>query len=228
MTPIRLLIVDDHALVRAGLRALIRGFPGVQIVGEAGNGLDALKFVRANPVDVVLMDLAMPGLSGLETAVQMASIAPDARILILSMHSDEEYVLQALHQGVAGYLLKDSSVAELEQAIHTVLQGSVFLTPAVTTLVAGYVRRMFNGGSDRNQLSRRQRQILTLIADGRGTKEIAALLGVSPKTVETHRAKLMEKLEIREVAGLVRYALENRLVPSGPAHSVPPRAGPGK
>lgn len=222
MTRTRVLLVDDHDLVRAGLRALVSGFPDVDVVGEASTGRGALAAVQKRAVDVVLMDLAMPDLNGLETTARMAKAAPDVRVIILSMHASEEHALQALRDGAAGYLLKDSSAAELEQAIRTVREGRTFLTPKIATLIADYVQRTGVKETPGESLSPRQKEILQLIGEGKGTKEIAVLLQVSVKTVETHRAKLMEKLGIHEIAGLVRYAIEKGVVPLGNHAQVAP------
>ncbi len=215
MTRTRVLLVDDHDLVRAGLRALLSGFPDVEVVGEASTGRGALAAVQKRAVDVVLMDLAMPDLNGLETTARIAKTAPHVRVIILSMHASEEHALQALRDGAAGYLLKDSSAAELEQAIRAVREGRTFLTPKIATLIADYVQRTGVKEAPGDCLSPRQKEILRLIGEGKGTKEIATLLDVSVKTVETHRAKLMEKLNIHEIAGLVRYAIEKGFVSLG-------------
>jgi DNA-binding NarL/FixJ family response regulator len=208
---IRVLLADDHALLRAGLRTLLAGRGGIVVVAEAGDGREALRLVREQRPDVALVDVAMPGLSGLELAERIADEQPATRVLILSMHKDEAYVRRALHAGVAGYLLKDSDTDELERAIRAVARGDGYFSPAVSALLAGEYRR--GGEPPAEALSPRQREVLRQIALGRSTKAIARALGLSVKTVETHRAGLMRRLHIHDVAGLVRYALREKLVP---------------
>lgn len=213
MSSIRVLLAEDHTLVRAGIRALLEGLPGVQVVAEAGDGREALQLVAAHRPDLVLMDIAMAGLNGLEATGRIVKEFPQVRVIILSMHANEEYVLQALRAGAVGYLLKDAGTAELELAVRAAARGEVYLSPAVSRhVVADYVRR---AGSERtllDQLTPRQREILQLIAEGRTTKEIANILQVSVKTVETHRGQLMDRLDIHDVAGLVRFAIRVGLV----------------
>jgi DNA-binding NarL/FixJ family response regulator len=215
MTPIRVLIADDHALVRAGLRALAVSLKDVQVVGEAADGRQALALVKEHRPDVVLMDFSMPGLNGLEAAMRIGKDYPEVRVLMLSAHSNEEYVCQALRAGVAGYLLKDSGTAELELAIRAVAGGQTFLSPAVSKhVINDYVRRVGGEAGSLEILTPRQREILQMIAEGQTTKEIARTLHLSVKTVETHRTQLMERLNIHDVAGLVRYAVRVGLVQS--------------
>jgi DNA-binding NarL/FixJ family response regulator len=215
MTPIRVLIADDHALVRAGLRALATSLKDVQVVGEAADGRQALALVKEHRPDVVLMDFSMPGLNGLEAAMRIGKDYPEVRVLMLSAHSNEEYVCQALRAGVAGYLLKDSGTAELELAIRAVAGGQTFLSPAVSKhVINDYVRRVGGEAGSLEILTPRQREILQMIAEGQTTKEIARTLHLSGKTVETHRTQLMERLNIHDVAGLVRYAVRVGLVQS--------------
>jgi DNA-binding NarL/FixJ family response regulator len=219
MKSLRVLLAEDHALVRAGFRALLQTVDNVHVIAEAGDGRAALRLIEEHQPDVVLMDIAMPGLNGLEAAARVAKEFPRVRVIILSMHANEEYVLQALRAGAAGYLLKDADTVELELALKTVIRGEVYLSPAVSRYVAGYIRRMGDvpaGGSPDigryERLTPRQREILQLIAEGNTTREIARILNVSAKTVETHRARLMEELDIHDVAGLVRYAIRVGLV----------------
>ncbi|HZQ73004.1 MAG TPA: response regulator transcription factor [Burkholderiales bacterium] len=210
---IRVLLVDDHALVRAGIRSLLGGMKDVEVVGEAAGGEEALALAETARPHVVLMDIAMKGLSGLEAAARLRARHPEMRVVILSMHSGEEYVMQALRAGVAGFLLKDAATGELELALRSVIRGESWFSPAVSRqVVEGYVQRV--GGEPPGEvLTARQREVLRLMAAGKSTKEIAYALGLSVKTVETHRAQLMERLGIRDVAGLVRYALRTGLVP---------------
>ena len=210
---IRVLLVDDHALVRAGIRSLLGAMAEVQVVGEAASGEEALQMAARENPDVVLMDIAMKGLTGLEAAARLRDRQPKVRVVILSMHSGEEYVLQALRAGAVGYLLKDAATGELELALRTVIRGESWLSPSVSRqVVEGYAQR---SGADAapEVLTARQREVLRLVAGGKSTKEIAFFLNLSVKTVETHRAQIMERLGIRDVAGLVRYALRTGLIP---------------
>jgi len=211
---IRVLLADDHALVRAGIRSLLGAMAEVAVVGEASSGEEALALAQREQPDVVLMDIAMKGITGLEAAALMRERAPAVRVVILSMHSGEEYVLQALRAGAAGYLLKDAATGELELALRSVMRGESWLSPAVSRqVVEGYVQRTGGGDAAPEVLTARQREVLRLVAGGKSTKEIAFLLNLSVKTVETHRAQIMDRLGIRDVAGLVRYALRTGLVP---------------
>jgi len=210
---IRVVLADDHALVRAGMRSLLNGMAQVEVVGEAASGEEALELARRELPDVVLMDIAMKGMSGLEAASRMRENHPAVRVVILSMHAGEEYVLQALRAGAVGYLLKDAATGELELALRSVTRGESWFSPAVSRqVVEGYVQRV-GGEAAADVLTARQREVLKLVAGGRSTKEIAYDLNLSVKTVETHRAQIMERLGIRDVAGLVRYALRTGLVP---------------
>lgn len=213
MTSIRVLLADDHTLVRAGIHALLQGLHGIEVVAEAADGREALRLIGACRPDVALLDVAMPGLNGLEVASRTAKESPQVRVLILSMHANEEYVLQALRAGAAGYLLKGADIAELELAIRAVMRGETYLTPAVSKrVVEDYVRRVGAETGPLDPLTPRQRETLQLIAEGHSTKEIAHMLSISVKTVETHRTQLMERLGIYDLAGLVRYAIRAGLV----------------
>ena len=213
--PIRVLLADDHTLVRAGIRALLEKLPGVEVVGEAGDGREVLNLVKTQRPDVVLMDIAMPGLNGLEAAARMAKEFPDVRVIILSMHNNEEYAWRALKAGAAGYLLKKAATAELETALQRWFAGR-FIS-AGKSPPDSPKKFPLKGIADRKspleQLTGRQREILQLIAEGRNTKGIAEILKVSPKTVEYHRMKLMDCLNIHDVPGLVRFALRVGLMP---------------
>jgi len=213
MKPIRLLLADDHALVRSGIRALAEGLHGVEVVGEAVNGQEALALIDVHHPDIVLMDISMAALNGLEATARVAREHPQTRVLILSAHATEEYVGQALRSGAAGYLLKDATPAELDLAIRAVARGETYLSPAVSKpIVSGYVRRVGGEAGALELLTSRQREILQLIAEGKGTKAIARILAISTKTVETHRAQLMDRLDIHDVAGLVRLAIRVGLI----------------
>ncbi|HYT47577.1 MAG TPA: response regulator transcription factor [Burkholderiales bacterium] len=210
---IRVLLADDHSLVRAGIRSLLGAMADVQVVAEAASGEEALELAARQQPDVVLMDIAMKGITGLEAAARMRETQPAVRVVILSMHSGEEYVLQALRAGAAGYLLKDAATGELELALRSVMRGESWLSPAVSRqVVEGYVQRS-GAEAAPDVLTARQREVLRLVAGGKSTKEIAFFLNLSVKTVETHRAQIMERLGIRDVPGLVRYALRTGLVP---------------
>jgi DNA-binding NarL/FixJ family response regulator len=211
---IRLLIADDHTLVRLGLRALLQSVTGVEVIAEASNGREALRLVEEKRPDVVLMDIAMADMNGLQAAEHIAREHPHTRVIMLSMHATEEYVVQALRAGASGYLLKNAGASELEKAINQVAAGETFLSPAVSRQVSDYIRRVGQEPTSLDRLTPRQREILQLIAEGNTTKRIAQLLDISVKTVETHRSQLMEQLDIHDIAGLVRYAIRVGLVTS--------------
>jgi DNA-binding NarL/FixJ family response regulator len=212
---INVVLADDHTLVRAGIRALLERLPGVKVTGEAGDGREVLNLVKAEHPDVVLMDIAMPGLNGLEAAERMARDFPKVRVIMLSMHNNEEYVLRAIKAGASGYLLKKAATAELETALHRVIDGEVYLSKEISM----QLHREFplQGIAARKgpfeQLTGRQREILQLIAEGQNTKKIGETLKVSPKTVEYHRMKLMNCLNVHDIPGLVRFALRVGLIP---------------
>jgi DNA-binding NarL/FixJ family response regulator len=209
---IRVVLADDHNIVRAGLRALLEGLPDVEVVAEAANGRDALAAVAAHRPDVALLDIAMPELNGLEAAARMVKEAPGTRVVILSMHSGESYVAQALKVGVAGYVLKDAFSDELPVLLRSVMRGETYLSPGISKQVVDALRARLDEPAE--ILTSRQREILQLLAEGKTTKEIAHLLGVSGKTIETHRAQIMDRLDIRDVPGLVKYAIRIGLITS--------------
>jgi DNA-binding NarL/FixJ family response regulator len=220
MTPIRLLLADDHTLVRGGIRALLNELEGVEVIAEANDGREALSLIENHRPDIVLMDIAMSGMNGLEATMRVTRDFPGIRVIILSMHTNEEYVLQALRSGAAGYLLKDAGISELEIAIEAVSQGETYLSPPVSKhVISDYVRRVGMDGQQNldsqpplERLTMRQREILQLIAEGYTTQEMANLLNISVKTVETHRMQLMERLDIHDIAGLVRFAIRVGLI----------------
>ncbi|MDB6015947.1 MAG: Two component transcriptional regulator, LuxR family [Pedosphaera sp.] len=214
MKNIRILLADDHTLLRAGIHSLLEKMPGVEVVGEAADGREAMSMVKALLPNMVLMDIAMAGLNGLEATARIIKEFPQVRIIILSMHANEEYVLQTLRAGAAGYLLKDAATAELELAIQAVAKGDTYLSPAISKrVIEDYVGRTSGQKGPAEQLTPRQREILQMVAEGKSTKEIAFLLNLSVKTVETHRAQLMDRLDIHDVPGLVRHAMRTGLVP---------------
>lgn len=213
MRPIRVLLADDHDLFRAGLRVLLQDLGGIEVVAEAGDGREALRLAGELRPDVVLMDLMMPGLNGLEATARMARDFPGVRVLVLSMNAAEEFVLPAVRAGASGYILKNARPAELEQAIRAVARGETYLTPAVSGhLIDDYRRRTPGEAGSLDKLSPRQREVLQLVAEGHSSKEIARRLGVSAKTVETYRSQLMDALDIHDIAGLTRYAIRKGLV----------------
>ncbi|MEX5216291.1 MAG: response regulator transcription factor [Nitrospira sp.] len=213
MGKVRVLLVEDHTLVRAGFRALLEKLEGVQVIGEVSNGRDALKVSKELQPDVVLMDIAMPEMNGLQATARIRQECPNTKILMLSMYTNEEYLKEALRAGAAGYLLKDADRTELELAIKTVWRGDTYLTPAVAKFtVNAYCRKDDPDPGPLGRLTGRQREILQLIAEGCSTKQIAQRLDLSVKTVETHRAQLMDRLEIHDIPGLVRLAIRTGLV----------------
>jgi DNA-binding NarL/FixJ family response regulator len=221
----RVLLADDHTLVRAGIRVLLTALPEVDSVVEAGDGQQALALLLETRPDVALIDIGMPGLNGLELAARVGREAPETRLVILSMHGTPAHVAQALRAGVVGYVLKDAAADELPVLLRAVMRGETYLSPAISRhVVDGFLGRAGNGrdgSGDRDGaapapgadgLTSRQREILQLVAEGQSTKDIAQLLDLSVKTVETHRGQIMERLGIHDLAGLVRYAIRTGLV----------------
>ena len=211
----RLVLADDHPLVRAGIRAELEKLPDVQVVGEAGNGREALALVKSLQPDVVFIDISMPGLNGLEAVARITQDFPDVRVIILSMHENEEYVWRALKAGAVGYLLKKAATTELETALLRVSQGEIYLSRDISARLhkKSPLPGLASAKSPLDKLTGRQREILQWIAEGQNTKEIAELLHLSPKTVEYHRLKLMETVDIHDVPGLVRFALRVGVIP---------------
>lgn len=207
MRPIRVLIADDHALVRAGIRALVEKIEGVVVVGEAGKGSEALELVEEHRPDLMLVDLTMPDGGGFEVLAHVSKQFPEIRVIVLTVHEAGEYAIRAFREGAAGFLLKSAASTELEQAIQTVISGETYISPEMSKKIVMEVGKRTTKRDLLDTLSPRQREVLRLIAEGRTTKQIAHELGISGKTVETHRAQLMERLGIRDVAGLVRYAI---------------------
>ena len=209
MKPLRILLADDHVLFRAGLRALLQGMPNVQIVAEANDGNEAVSLAEQQHPDVVVMDISMKGLNGLDATAQIKTRSPAVRVIILSMHDTADYVARALRAGAAAYLLKDSAEPELELALTAVMRGETYLSPRVSKqVVDGYLR----GPTDQSPLdllTPRQRESLKMLAEGLSTKEIAFRFKLSAKTVETHRTQIMERLGIHDVPGLVRFAIRS-------------------
>jgi len=208
-----IILADDHELVRAGIRSLLQTFPGVSVQAEAGDGKQALELVRRDPPDVLLLDITLPGLNGLEVAARIRKLELPTRVLILSMHAGPEYVARAIQSGASGYLVKDSAVDELASALEAVLGGRRYLSAAIDEdVLRGFLSSGDDATDELAMLTPRQREILQLIAEGEPTRAIAERLHVSVKTVETHRAQLMARLGIHDVPGLVRFAIRMGLV----------------
>jgi two-component system, NarL family, response regulator NreC len=215
MGELRVLLGDDHTVLRQGLRKILEERRDWRVVAEAGNGRDAVREALALNPDVAVLDIGMPLLNGIEATRQIARRAPSVRVLILSMHSDQAYVTQAVQAGARGYLLKDSAAAELIEAIAAVSTGKSFFSPAVAQVVFNdYVRSLTDKGitDPYDSLSEREREVLQLVAEGRSSKEIAELLSISPATVETHRAHLLQKLQLHNTVEVVRYATRRGII----------------
>lgn len=222
MKPIRVFLADDHSLFRSGIRMLVERMAGVEVVGEASNGREVVEHLDKVYPDIVLMDIAMPELNGLEATQRIVRQFPRLKVIVLSMYATPDYIVQALRAGARGYLLKDAATSELESAIRTVARGETHLTAAVSkSVVSAYLRRIEGregsrdaGASPVKVLTLRQREILQLVAEGWTTKEIGVRLSVSENTIETHRRRLMKRLNVHDVTGLVRHAVRIGLVPT--------------
>lgn len=214
----RVLLADDHTLVRAGIRALLERTDGIEVVGEAGDGYEALDLIRQQRPELVLLDMMMPGLTGLDVLKRIKEDWPSIRVIILSVHDSEEYAVKALRGGAVGYLPKKAAIGELEEAIEKVMRGEEYVSheisrgPGLDYKTATGDRRIPGDRRLTAELTPRQRDVLRMIAEGQSTKEIAEVLNISAKTVETHRALLMDRLNIHDVAGLVRYAIKTGMV----------------
>jgi DNA-binding NarL/FixJ family response regulator len=215
MKSIRVLLADDHKLIRAGLRLVVDQQPDLSVVGEADDGRQAVELAKSLKPNVVVMDIGMPNLNGIEAARQIGEMDPGAAVVMLSMHSDESYVLRALSAGARAYLLKDSATTDLVQAIHAVAEGKSFFSPAVSkVLLQDYMRKLRRSGAEDSYdlLSPREREVLQLVAEGKSNKEVASLLNLSVYTVETHRAKIMQKLNLKGVPELILYAVRKGII----------------
>lgn len=211
----RVLLADDHAIVRRGLRSLIEAEPGAQVVGEAGDGFEAVRLAEDTKPDVIVLDIAMPKLNGIDVAGRVRALDDPPKVIILSMHADESYILRALAAGAQAYLLKDSTDEDLWPAIRAVMNGMPFVSAAVSAvLVEDYVRHLQSRGltDTFHLLTAREREVLQLLAEGRSNKEVAALLDVGVSTVETHRANLMQKLNLHNTAEIVLYAVRKGII----------------
>ncbi len=209
--PIRVVLADDHNLVRAGLRALLQTLPGVEVVAEASDGDEAVRLVVDLLPSIALIDIAMPRMSGLAALREIRLKAPQTRVMLLSMYDNHEYVTEAIQSGAAGYMIKDAAVNELALALAAVERGDTYLSPSVSRKLAqAFVTRA--EPAKESLLTARQSEVLCLVARGLSSKEVARHLNLSVKTIETHRAQIMERLDIRDLAGLVRYAIRNDLI----------------
>ncbi|HEY4977726.1 MAG TPA: response regulator transcription factor [Candidatus Acidoferrum sp.] len=215
MRKIRILLADDHKLMRSGLRVLLEQQADLTVVAEASDGREAVALVASHKPDVLVMDIGMPNLNGIEAATQITQSHPEISIVMLSMHSDESYVLRALKAGAKGYLLKDSAEADLIRAVHSVAEGKSFFSPAVSkVLLDDYVRKLKRSGTDDpyDLLTPREREVLQLVAEGKSNKEVAQMLNLSVYTVETHRSNIMEKLNLHGVPELILYAVRKGII----------------
>jgi DNA-binding NarL/FixJ family response regulator len=210
--PVRILLADDHTLVRAGVRRILEAEPGMQVVGEVSDGAAALEALQVGPVDVLVLDLTMPGVDGFEVLRRARAEKPGLKVLVLTMHADAEYVARAVQDGADGYLLKDSAVQDLVAAIHAVRAGRAYYSPPVQRELSELLRAHAAPPRPMDTLTDREREVLRLVVKGLSTKEIASQLDISTRTVETHRANLMRKLNIKSVALLTQFAIRERLV----------------
>ena len=210
MKPIRVLLADDHALLREGLRALLSSIDGIEVVAEVANGREAVRRALELAPDVVLMDIGMPDMNGVEATALLAAKLPSVRVIALSMHGDAEHVQRAVQGGAAGYLLKESAAADVVAAVRAVHLGREYFSPAI----ARHVRRPA-AGTPLERLSPRERQVLQLVAEGRTSAEIAALVHLSPKSIDTYRSRLMRKLGVEDIAALVKFAIRHGITPPG-------------
>ena len=210
-----ILLVDDHRVVREGLRVLLGAEPDFSVVGDAGDGLAAIRLVESLKPDVLLLDLMMPGLNGQEVARRVRKLAPKTRIVVLSMHLSEPYVMEALRNGAAGYVLKDASAADLIHAVREVMAGRRYLSPPLSErAIDAYQEKAKSAALESyDMLTTRERETLQLVAEGRTNNEIAGRLGISPRTAETHRTHLMRKLQLRTHTDLIKYAIERGIIP---------------
>ncbi|WP_026370868.1 response regulator [Kallotenue papyrolyticum] len=213
MTPVRIVLVDDHAMLRDGVRMVLEAQPGFEVVGTADNGYDAIQLIAELRPDIAILDVAMPGLNGLQATREIRNVSPETQVVILSMHEGEEYLREALRAGAAGYVLKRAAAKELVGAIQAVQRGASYLDPALTrTLISDYVRQVERADEAPDSLTERELEVLKLVAEGMTNRQIALKLNISIKTVQTHRANLMDKLNLHDRTEVVRYAIRRGLI----------------
>ena len=219
MKPTRIMLADDHGLIRAGIRELLERMDGIEVIAEAGDGREAVRLCNTHQPDIVVMDIGMPELNGLDSTAQIKKDLPHVQVLMLSMHTNDQYVVRALQSGASGYLLKNSAKVELEIAIRAMIAGQTYLSPAISKcVISNYLQPPDEHAEEvaedeiGGQLTARQREVLQLIAESHTTKKMAETLHLSVKTIETYRAQLMARLDIHDIAGLVRYAVRAGLV----------------
>ena len=215
MNKIRVMLADDHGIVRTGIRYLLEHQPDIEVIGEAADGREAVRMAEELKPGVVVMDVAMPRLNGIEAAAQIVKHDPNVRVIILSMHDDEEYLVRALTAGVKGYLLKDTAQLDMVRAVQSVAQGRAFFSPAIAQKLAeDYTRQLQTKGlaDSYDLLTEREKEILQLLAEGKSNKEAATVLNVSPYTVETHRTHIMQKLSLHNTAEIVLYAVRKKII----------------
>lgn len=219
MNKIKVLLADDHTVVRQGLRALLEAEPDIEVVGEAGTGREAVQLTQKLLPNVVVMDIAMPTLNGLEATRQITGLVPETKVLVLSSYNDDEYVHQVTEAGATGYLIKQNAAADLIKAVRETRSGNAFFSPAITKRLVEHYREAFLRGTPAAKrtdlLTSRETEVLQLIAEGKTNKQIASELYISVKTVDKHRQQLMKKLNIHDIAGLTRYAISNGVIESG-------------
>jgi DNA-binding NarL/FixJ family response regulator len=209
MSSYRIILADDHALFRSGVRRILEEVPGVEVVGEAADGMELLALLKEVTPDLVILDISMPKLRGLEAIQEIKSSHPQVQVLILTMHKDEEYLSYALGAGAAGFILKQDADPELLKALATIRRGKTYLSPAISEVVPDLLRRRQKpDGTPKEVLTHREREILTLLADGKSSKEIGELLFISLRTVQNHRANIMRKLKVKRTTDLIKYAIQ--------------------
>jgi len=209
---VKVILVDDHKIMLEGLRTIIGAHKGFEVIGEAGNGRDAIKMSQKLNPDVIVMDLSMPDLNGIEATGEIVSSNPYIKVIALSMHSDKRFVTRALKAGASGYVLKESASDELIQAIQSIMSGRMYLSPKIEHMVLSDYRQMLTGETTTgNGLTNRELEVLQMLAEGNSTRQIAEALSLSTKTIETHRSQLMDKLEMRTIAELTKYAIREGL-----------------
>jgi DNA-binding NarL/FixJ family response regulator len=209
MSSYRIILADDHALFRSGVRRILEEVPGVEVVGEAADGMELLALLKEMTPDLVILDISMPRLRGLEAIQEIKTSHPQVQVLILTMHKDEEYLSYALGAGAAGFILKQDADPELLEALTTIRRGKTYLSPAISEVVPDLLRRRQKpDGTPKEVLTHREREILTLLADGKSSKEIGELLFISLRTVQNHRANIMRKLKVKRTTDLIKYAVQ--------------------